>query len=176
MKNGTPDATLERTFKKQRNYTNSLIKKAVREKAGRNITNESTMKEVWKGINDIIKPERNTKNFLKIETEEGTLEDPLQLAEEFVKFFKEKIEKLEANINKNPNIDPLAELKKKTETFKFEIQFKNGERKGSVKITESSKRKKKLWTRRHYLGNFKNRSKSPSCPINMDYKYINYYR
>ena len=42
MKNGTPDATLERTFKKQRNYTNSLIKKAVREKAGRNITNESS--------------------------------------------------------------------------------------------------------------------------------------
>ena len=112
VKNGTPDTTLERTFKKQRNYTNSLIKKAVREKAGRNITNESTMKEVWKGINDIIKPESNTKNFLKIETEEGTLEDFLQVAEEFRTFFKEKIEKLEANINKNPDIDPLSELKK----------------------------------------------------------------
>ena len=70
------------------------------------------MKVVWKGINDIIKPERITKNFLKIETEEGTLEDFLQVAEEFGTFFKEKIENLEANINKNPNIDPLSELKK----------------------------------------------------------------
>ena len=39
VKNGTPDATLERTFKKQRNYTNSLIKKAVREKAGKTLSN-----------------------------------------------------------------------------------------------------------------------------------------
>ena len=66
VKNGTPDAVLEREFKKHRNYTNNLIKKAVREKAGKNISNESTVKQVWEGINDIIKPERNTKNFLKI--------------------------------------------------------------------------------------------------------------
>ena len=112
VENGKSDATLERIFKKQRNFTNSLIKKAVREKAGRNISNESTMKQVWDGINDIIRPERNAKNFLKIETENGIIEDPLQVAEKFNMFFKEKIEKLEANINKNPNIDPLSELKK----------------------------------------------------------------
>jgi len=63
VKNGTPDATLERTFKKQRNYTNSLIKKAVREKAGRNISNEITMKQIWDSINDIIKPERKAKKL-----------------------------------------------------------------------------------------------------------------
>merc|ERR1711997_1307611 len=117
-------AMIYKKITSQRNYTNSLIKKAVRERAGRNITNESTMKEVWKGINDIIKPERNTKNFLKIETEEGTLEDPLQVAEEFVKFFKEKIEKLEANINKNPNIDPLTELKKKMKHSNLKFSLK----------------------------------------------------
>ena len=169
VKNGTPDATLERNFKKQRNYTNSLIKKAVREKAGKNISNESTMKQVWDSINDILKPERNAKNFLKIETKEGTLEDPLQVAEELGTFFKEKIEKLEANINKDPNIDPISELKKKTEKFQFEIQFKNSKRKGSVKITEIPKRKKKPWAGWHHFRNPKNRSRSPSCPINMDY-------
>ena len=84
----------------------------MREKARRNISNESTMKQIWDGINDIINPERKAKNFLKIKTEEGIIEDPLQVAEEFNTFFKEKIEKLEDNINKNPNIDPLSELKK----------------------------------------------------------------
>ena len=72
-------------------YINSLIKKAVREKAGRNISNESTMKQIWDDINVIIKPERKAKNFLKIKTEEGIIEDPLQVAEEFNTFLKEKI-------------------------------------------------------------------------------------
>ena len=54
-----------------------------------------TMKQIWDGINDIIKPE----------TEEGIIEDPLQVAQEFNTFSKEKNEKLEANINKNPNIE-----------------------------------------------------------------------
>ena len=142
VKNGTPDATLERTFKKQRNYTNSLIKKAVREKAGRNISNESTMKQIWDSINDIIKPERNAKNFLKIETKEGTFEDPLQVAEEFVTFFKEKIEKLEANINKNPNIDPLSELKKKMKHSNLKFSLKTVKEKEVLKLLKALKRKK----------------------------------
>merc|ERR1712086_178695 len=95
MQNGKSDATFERKFKKQRNYTNNLIKKAVREKAGRNISNESTMKQIWDGINDIIKPERNAKNFIKIETEEGIIEDPLQVAENFNNsFFSFNLEKV----------------------------------------------------------------------------------
>ena len=142
VKNGTPDTTLERTFKKQRNFTNSLIKKAVREKAGRNISNESTMKQIWDSINDIIRPERNAKNFLKIETKEGTYEDPLQVAEEFVTFFKEKIEKLEANINKNPNIDPLSELKKKLKHSNLKFSLKTVKEKEVLKLLKALKRKK----------------------------------
>ena len=142
VKNGTPDATLERNFKKQRNYTNSLIKKAVREKAGKNISNESTMKQVWDSINDILKPERNAKNFLKIETKEGTLEDPLQVAEELGTFFKEKIEKLEANINKDPNIDPISELKKKLKNSNLKFSLKTVKEKVVLKLLKSLKGKK----------------------------------
>ena len=47
------------------------------------LTNESSVKQVWDGINDIINPERNAKNLLKIENEEGIVEEPLQVAEEF---------------------------------------------------------------------------------------------
>ena len=142
VKNGTPDEILEREFKKHRNYTNNLIKKAVREKAGRNISNESTVKQVWEGINDIIKPERNTKNFLKIETIEGTVEDPLQVAEEFVTFFKEKIEKLEANIKKNPDIDPLSELKEKMKNSNLKFSLKTVKEKDVLKLLKALKGKK----------------------------------
>ena len=142
VENGKSDATLERIFKKQRNFTNSLIKKAVREKAGRNISNESTMKQVWDGINDIIKPERNAKNFLKIENEEGIIEDPLQVAEKFNMFFKEKIEKLEANINKNPTIDPLSELKKKLKHSKLKFSLRTVKEKEVLKILKALKGKK----------------------------------
>ena len=142
VENGKSDATLERIFKKQRNFTNSLIKKAVREKAGRNISNESTMKQVWDGINDIIRPERNAKNFLKIETENGIIEDPLQVAEKFNMFFKEKIEKLEANINKNPNIDPLSELKKKLKHSKLKFSLRTVKEKEVLKIMKALKGKR----------------------------------
>ena len=142
VENGKSDATLERIFKKQRNFTNSLIKKAVREKAGRNISNESTMKQVWDGINDIIRPERNAKNILKIETENGIIEDPLQVAEKFNMFFKEKIEKLEANINKNPNIDPLSELKKKLKHSKLKFSLRTVKEKEVLKIMKALKGKR----------------------------------
>jgi hypothetical protein len=136
VKNGKTDATLEMIYKKQRHYTNSLVKKAVREKAGKNITNESSMKQIWEGINDIIKPERNTKNFLKIETEDGIIEDPLQ---EFNTFFKEKIEKLEANINKNPNIDHLSELEKKLKHSNLKFRLRSVKEKEVLKVMKGKK-------------------------------------
>ena len=84
----------------------------------------------------------NAKNFLKIETKEGIIEDPLQVAEEFNTFFKEKIEKLEANINKNPNIDPLSELKKKMKHSNLKFSLRTVKEKEVLKILKALKGKK----------------------------------
>ena len=51
VKNGEKDSKLESQFKKQRNYCNKLIKKAVREKEGKNISNSSSAKQIWNCIN-----------------------------------------------------------------------------------------------------------------------------
>ena len=91
-KNAIKDSEFDIKYKKHRNYTNNLIKKAVRENTGKNITNASSAKEIWSSINDILKPEKVVKNSIKIETNGKTIEDPVQLANEFNNFFKEKVE------------------------------------------------------------------------------------
>ena len=68
---------MEEKFKKHRNYTNNLIKKAVRENTGKNITSASNVKDIWNSINDILKPEKVAKNSIKIETNGKLIEDPL---------------------------------------------------------------------------------------------------
>ena len=77
VKNGENDPVLTNEFRKQRNYCNKLIKSTVRERNGQNITSESTPKDIWNGINDILKPETTSKSKLRIETENQSIEDPL---------------------------------------------------------------------------------------------------
>ena len=98
MKNNQIDFQLQNQLKKQNNYCNKLIKNEVREKNGKNITNVNNVKQIWSCINDILKPENSGKNSMKIETENQMIEDPLELAELFNNFLKEKVEKLAAKI------------------------------------------------------------------------------
>ena len=90
-----------------------MIKKAVRENNGTNITCKSSLNEIWNCINDILKPENTRKNTIKIELEDQLIEEPDELAEKFNLFFKEKIEKLSAGIKKDANIDPFLKVREK---------------------------------------------------------------
>ena len=60
----------------------------------------------------------------------------------FVTFFKEKIEKLEANINKKPNIDPLSELKEKLKNSNLKFSLKTVKEKDVLKLLKALKGKK----------------------------------
>ena len=104
------------------------MKKAIRESNGKNITQQSNVKEVWNSINDILKPENISKNTIKIETETELIEDPLKLAEHFNNFFKEKVQKLAAGIRKNPKNDPFSRLKVKLQNsdLKFALRTQGG--------------------------------------------------
>ena len=62
VKNAIVDLELQKRLKKHQNYCNKLIKKAIREKHGKSITNENSQKQVWNCINDILKPENVNKN------------------------------------------------------------------------------------------------------------------
>ena len=54
---------------------------------GYNVTPESSSKEIWKCINDILKPLLMAKNNLKIEKDGQVIEDPGLIAEIFNEFF-----------------------------------------------------------------------------------------
>lgn len=101
-----------------------MIKKAVRESRGQNIINLSSTKEVWNSINDILQPDRLSKTNIRIETDGQTIEDPLEIAEKFNVYFKEKVERLAAGIKNNQNIDPLSKLKNKLHGSDLKIILK----------------------------------------------------
>ena len=123
MQNGERDVELERKLKKHQNFVNKKIKSFVRGKTGQNISSESNAQEIWKSVNDILRPQKSSHNNLKIETEDKLIEEPLQVAEKFSVFFKEKIEKLVEGI-KNNNLDPLSKLKTKFQAkdLKFKVK------------------------------------------------------
>ena len=94
----------------------------MREKSGENITKVSNLKQVWKSINDILKPEDIVKKSMKIESKNGLIEDPQQLAEEFSIFFKEKVEKLAHGIKKDMHSDPFLKEKINGKQLKFKLR------------------------------------------------------
>ena len=118
-----------------------MIKKEVRANIGKNITNMSSVNEVWNCINDILKPENSSKSNLKIETENQLIEDPHELAEKFNSFFKEKVENLAAGIKKNPKIDPFSSLREKVHGSNLMFKLRTVHEKEVLKILRSLKQK-----------------------------------
>ena len=90
IQNGVIDVDLERKLKKRQNFCNKIIKSFVREKAGQNITSDSNVQEIWKSVNDILRPQKCSPNTLKFEIMDKVIEEPIQIAEKFNTFFKEK--------------------------------------------------------------------------------------
>ena len=89
------------------------LKRQWEKKTGKSITYDSSVKEIWKSIVDILNPLTLAKTKIKIQKDDNLIEDPLELAETFNTFFKEKIELLASNIKTTENMDPLSKLSKK---------------------------------------------------------------
>ena len=134
-KNGIDDVKLVEQYKKQRNYCNKLKKIAVREITGKNITSTSNVKDIWRSIGDILKPERLAKPSIKIQIGDQLIEDPRQVADTLNVFFKEKVEKLAAGIKKqtinsripeyvDPDYDPFIRLREKLRGSKLKFSLK----------------------------------------------------
>ena len=68
-------------------------------------------------------------------------EDPQLIAEAFVKFFKEKVDKLDAAIKSDPSYDPLEKLRKKFENSDLQFSFKVVEVETVEKILKELKKK-----------------------------------
>ena len=56
-------------YRKQSNYCKPILKKAVREARGKNVTENSSTMEIYRAVRDIMRPESLSKNSLEIEVE-----------------------------------------------------------------------------------------------------------
>ena len=100
------------------------------------------LSQIWHCISDILRPENITKNSIKIETEGKLIEDSLELAEQFNRFFKEKVEKLAARIKKDPNGDPFCRLREKLQDWDLKFHLKTMHERDVLTILKSLKPKK----------------------------------
>ena len=141
MHNGERDVELERKLKKHQNFVNKKIKSFDREKAGQIITSESNVQEIWKSVNGILRLQKSLHKNLNIVTEDKLIEEPLQVAEKFNVFFKEKIEKLVEGI-KNNNLDPLSKLKTKFQAKDLKFKLKTVSENKGLQILKQLKSKK----------------------------------
>ena len=142
VEQGKVDFEVQKQLKKQNNFCNKMIKKAVRENNGKNGTSESNVKQIWNCINDILRPENLNQQSLKIESENQLLEHRQELAEKFNLFFKEKVEKLAKGIKKNSKIDPLLKLREKLHGSNLKLRLKTVSEKEVLKILKKLKPKR----------------------------------
>ena len=89
-KDGHVDKELVRKYRKHRNFCNRMLKKAILEARGINITSKSSLNQIWKVIAEVLRPEMLACNQMKIMINGEPSEDPKVLAEEFVKYFKHR--------------------------------------------------------------------------------------
>ena len=111
-------------YKKHKNFCNRLVKKVILENEGINITEKSSLNQIWKVIGDVLRPERLATNQLKVMVNDTVSEDPKVISEAFVKFFKKKVDDLAEGIKPTNINDHLAPLRKKFEKSVLKFSFK----------------------------------------------------
>ena len=122
---GKADEKLHEEYKRSRNTCNNLVTQEHRKLMGTNITETSTMNQVWKTINKILYPRESQNMTIQVKGPvKGKLENPDQVADEMNHWFKEKVERLVIKIDKSKLQDPFEKLiaKLKNKRLKFSLQ------------------------------------------------------
>ena len=111
-------------YRKQRNHCNRIIKKKILDDTGADISETSDLKDIWKKINIVLKPEREAVNEIKLDTGTKMLTDSKEIAQEFNKFFKNKVTTLASKIKPDKTVDPLEKLREKVKNMRLSFKLK----------------------------------------------------
>ena len=131
---------LQTRYKKIRNAVVNKVRQDTIEFNDERIEKAGDENEIWKVVNDIIKPRSETK--WKLEENGEEIEDEEKIADIFNDYFIEKIEKLKGNINKDYVKEPLERLRKKMERKNLKFTLKTVTEKKVKKAMMSLKKKK----------------------------------
>ena len=122
---GKVDENLLKDYNKCRNQCSNMIRINHRKQMGTNITETTTLNQMWKIVNSILAPRESAKLVIKVKGPiKGAYEDPEMVADELNNWFKEKVEGLVKKIDKTKLQDPFRRLKNKLKdrNLKFSLQ------------------------------------------------------
>ncbi len=106
-------------YKKLRKRVTNQIRKDTRQFNEERIDKAGDEKEIWKLVNEVIKPKE--KNQLKLKEGEEVIEKEEEIANILNTFFIEKISLLKDGIDQKYVKEPLAKLRKKLEQKKHQV-------------------------------------------------------
>lgn len=107
---GREKTVLHEKYKKLRNHCTKMIRKESISNSVRRVEKSKSASEIWKIANEIGKPNGN--NDIILEANGNVISDKMEVAENFNKFFINKIKKLREKLLNSPKSDPLDKLKK----------------------------------------------------------------
>ena len=113
---------LRATYKQLRNRAIHQMRIDTLEQNSKRISEAKNEGEVWKVVNDIMKPQTNTKIILK--SAERDITEDTDVATKFNKYFVDKIENLKAQIDLDFIEDPLSKSKDKVKNMNLKFSLK----------------------------------------------------
>ena len=108
-----------RAYRKQKNFTNRLINKVIQDHKEIKINEKSSMNDCYKACEEVLRPEKLAKNKMQLIKDGETIENPKELVDVLNHFFKNKPEKLAADVKIHPGTDPLEKLREKMKSKKL---------------------------------------------------------
>ena len=119
---GQIDKNLIKSHNKHKNHCTKLIKRTIMEKRGISIKPSSSLSEIYKAANDVLRPEQQAANQLKIVKDGIVIYDPKILSDVFGTFFVDKVDDIVEDINSKKRIGPFS-CNDCEEKFEFETDI-----------------------------------------------------
>ncbi len=138
--NGLNKESLRASYKQLRNKAINQMRTDTREQNSTRISGAKNEGEVWKIVNEIIKPKSDQKIVLT--STRGELSEDIEVATRFNEFFVEKIETLKEKIDPSYIEDPLTKIKRKVENKNLTFRLKQVSVKEVHKIMKNMSKKK----------------------------------
>ena len=132
--------SLRATYKQLRNRAINQIRTDTLEQNATRISEAKNEGEVWKVVNEIIKPKSDHKIVLT--SDQGDVTEDMEVATRFNEFFVKQIETLKEKIDPSLINDPLARIQKKVENMNLKFSIRQVTVKEVRKIMKNMSKKK----------------------------------
>ena len=149
---GKMDYNLLEAYKKCRNQCSNMIKSSHRKQQGTNITEATSINDVWKIVNSILTQRESAKLIIQVKGPiKGKYEDPELVSNELNNWFKEKVEGLVIKIDKTRLKDPFSKITRKLENRNLKFTLQPVDVIQVLTVLKNLKKKDKLWFGRHFI-------------------------